>query len=167
MKNFAALTALMVAFTGFTSAAHAEGKADRYCDDDYAKKTYSSAAYTSASNQGDYVKTAANDSANRVVTKVSTSVGQVFANAQGMTLYTFTKDSNGASVCYDACADSWPPFLAQQNAKTWGEFTVIARNDGTYQWAYKNQPLYLWVGDRQQGDATGHGVGNVWYVAQP
>ncbi|ABC29987.1 hypothetical protein HCH_03225 [Hahella chejuensis KCTC 2396] len=53
MKHFAALTALMVAFTGFTSAAHAEGQADRYCDDDYAKKTYSSATYASAGAQGD------------------------------------------------------------------------------------------------------------------
>ncbi|WLQ16277.1 hypothetical protein O5O45_10150 [Hahella aquimaris] len=181
MKKFAALTTLMIATAGFTSAVFAEGKADRYCDEKYSSssKSYSANSYASADgysnsynnsydNAGGLLKTSsASASSSKVVTKVTTSVGEVFANAQGMTLYTFTKDSNGASVCYDSCADSWPPFFAKKDAKTWGDFTIVGRKDGTYQWAYKNQPLYLWVGDRQQGDATGHGVGNVWYAAQP
>ena len=110
-----------------------------------------------------------NQSANagRVVSKVNTSMGEVFATAQGMTLYTFTKDAASVSNCYDGCAASWPPFMAQANAETWGAFTVIKRDDGNYQWAYKNQPLYTWVGDRQQGDTNGHGINNVWYAAQP
>ncbi|MBU6953390.1 hypothetical protein [Hahella sp. HN01] len=182
MKKFAALTALLIA-AGFTSIANAEGQADRgdYCDND--KPGYNVKASASAGsynygasngygdgygNTGGFVKTSTVASApTTVVTKVSTSVGEVFANAQGMTLYTFTKDSSGVSACYDGCADSWPPFLAKQDAKTWGEFSVVARKDGTYQWAYKNQPLYLWVGDRKQGDATGHGVGDVWFAAKP
>ena len=100
-----------------------------------------------------------------VVGKASTQFGQVFTTVEGKTLYTFTKDKAGKSSCYDGCAGSWPPFYAQKDAQTWGKFTVIERNDGTYQWAWKDQPLYTWVGDQKKGDANGHGVGNVWYVA--
>ncbi|WP_428243424.1 COG4315 family predicted lipoprotein [Gynuella sp.] len=99
-----------------------------------------------------------------VVMQADSSIGKVFATAKGMTLYTFAKDSVGTSNCYDGCAANWPPFAAKKNAKTWGEFSVIERKDGTYQWAYKNQPLYTWVGDRQAGDINGHGVGDVWYA---
>lgn len=104
--------------------------------------------------------------ADTVVKKVSTSLGDVFATSQGKTLYTFTKDAPGKSNCDDGCAANWPPFMAKQNADTWGDFTVIKRSDGSYQWAYKNQPLYTWVGDQQEGDINGHGIGNVWYAAQ-
>src|SRR5262245_2149434 len=38
--------------------------------------------------------------------------GKILANAQGRTLYIFTKDSNGTSACTDACAKAWPPATA-------------------------------------------------------
>lgn len=101
-----------------------------------------------------------------VVSKVNTPMGELFANADGMTLYTFTKDGKGKSNCYDACANNWPPFTAKKDATEWGKFSVIMRKDGSYQWAYDNQPLYTWVGDRKEGDTNGQGVGNVWYVVK-
>ncbi|WP_084649139.1 COG4315 family predicted lipoprotein [Saccharospirillum impatiens] len=109
----------------------------------------------------------ADSPASRVVSKVDTSIGDVFATTQGMTLYTFTRDEASVSNCYDGCAASWPPFSASKDAETWGAFTVIERSDGSYQWAYDNQPLYTWVGDRQRGDVNGHEVSDVWYAAQP
>lgn len=108
-----------------------------------------------------------NDSpASGVVSKVDTSIGEVFATTQGMTLYTFTRDADSVSNCYDGCAESWPPFTASKDAETWGAFTVIERTDGSYQWAYDAKPLYTWVGDRQRGDVNGHEVSNVWFAAQ-
>lgn len=104
--------------------------------------------------------------ASGVVSKVDTTIGEVFATTQGMTLYTFTRDSDSVSNCYDGCAESWPPFTASKNAEIWGAFTVIERTDGSYQWAYENQPLYTWVGDRQRGDVNGHEVSDVWFAAQ-
>ncbi|MDX1268112.1 MAG: hypothetical protein R3311_12185, partial [Oceanisphaera sp.] len=101
-----------------------------------------------------------------VVSTVDTAIGEVFATTQGMTLYTFTRDSDSVSTCYGGCAESWPPFTAAQDAEPWGAFTVIERTDGSYQWAYDNQPLYTWVGDRQRGDVNGHEVSNVWFAAQ-
>jgi len=114
----------------------------------------------------DASKTVTIAQADTVVMKVNTSLGEVFATSKGLTLYTFTKDVPGKSNCDGGCAANWPPFTAKKSAKTWGEFTIIERSDGTYQWAYQNQPLYTWVGDKKEGDINGHGVGNVWYAAQ-
>ncbi len=100
----------------------------------------------------------------KVVQKIETSIGEVFANKKGLTLYTFTKDSKDTSNCYNNCAVNWPPFTAKKGAKEWGAFTVIERKDGTYQWAHNHQPLYTWVGDKKAGDTYGEGVGSVWYA---
>ncbi|WP_428240856.1 COG4315 family predicted lipoprotein [Gynuella sp.] len=104
--------------------------------------------------------------ADTVVIKTHTSVGEVFATVNGLTLYTFSKDGVATSSCYNGCAANWPPFKAQKNAKTWGDFSIIERDDGNYQWAYKDQPLYTWVGDHKLGDTHGQGIGGVWYAAQ-
>lgn len=101
------------------------------------------------------------------VKEVSTSQGTVLANRDGMTLYTFINDAPEVSNCNGGCADNWPPFTAGAAAPAEGEFDIIARNDGTQQWTYMGRPLYTWVGDRKEGDTNGHGVGNVWFVAQP
>jgi len=101
----------------------------------------------------------------RSVKVVSTSMGEVYTDADGMTLYTFTKDGESKSNCNGGCAANWPPLTASTYAKEIGDFSVISRDDGTKQWAYKNAPLYLWVADKKQGDITGHGVQNVWFAA--
>jgi len=46
------------------------------------------------------------------------------------------------------------------------DWSVIAREDGSKQWAYKGKPLYLWVKDHKPGDATGDGFRGVWHVAR-
>lgn len=83
----------------------------------------------------------------------------------GMTLYTFDKDSTNTSNCYDSCADSWPPYLASAG-ETMDGLTAISRNDGTMQWAKDGAPLYFWIGDTAPGDTNGDGVGGVWHIAQ-
>ncbi|WP_020408617.1 COG4315 family predicted lipoprotein [Hahella ganghwensis] len=173
LTTLTTIATLTIATLGATNA-FAEGKADTvdyFAKDKHQKSTYSSGYQSNGDYQssGDYQSGSNENNATtgRVVTKVNTSIGTVFANAQGMTLYTFTKDTADASNCYDGCTGSWPPFFAKADAKVWGEFSVIQRKDGTYQWAYKNQPLYTWVGDRQQGDTSGDGVGSVWYAAKP
>jgi predicted lipoprotein with Yx(FWY)xxD motif len=88
---------------------------------------------------------------------------------KGMTLYTYDKDApnSGKSVCNDKCATNWPPLKASASAKADGAWTVVTRDDGTKQWAYKGQPLYYWVKDKAAGDKTGDGVGGVWHTATP
>jgi predicted lipoprotein with Yx(FWY)xxD motif len=48
-----------------------------------------------------------------------------------------------------------------------GDWTVIVRNDGSKQWAYKGKPLYKWMDDHKPGDVDGDGRNNVWHVASP
>ena len=93
----------------------------------------------------------------------------VLVGAKGMTLYTFDKDTakSGKSVCNDKCATNWPPLMAPAGAKADGSWTVITRDDGAKQWAYKGQPVYYWVKDKAPGDKTGDGVGGAWHAAQP
>ncbi|MCB1475709.1 MAG: hypothetical protein H6883_07760 [Rhodobiaceae bacterium] len=92
--------------------------------------------------------------------------GEVLTDAKGMSLYTFDKDSAGATVCYDQCAINWPPLMATSGAKAEGDFSLVTRKDGAMQWAYKGQPLYLWKNDKKPGDMTGDGVGGVWHLAK-
>ncbi len=89
----------------------------------------------------------------------------VLADAKGMTLYTFAKDTAGVSNCNDNCAKNWPPLMAAADAKPMGDWTVVTRADGMRQWAYKGMPLYTWVKDSKPGETSGDGVGGVWKVA--
>ena len=91
----------------------------------------------------------------------------VLVNGSGMTLYTFDKDSGGKSACNGPCAGNWPPLMAPGDAKPAGDYTVVTRDDGAKQWAYKGKPLYAWKKDEKPGDKTGDGVNNVWHVAKP
>jgi predicted lipoprotein with Yx(FWY)xxD motif len=96
-----------------------------------------------------------------------TAIGPVFANAGGMTLYTYDDDVQGASECYGLCAIAWPPAQAAANAQPAGDFTVISRADGTKQWAYKGAPLYGYFRDAKPGDTVGDEDEAVWHVAKP
>jgi len=98
-----------------------------------------------------------------------TAGGQVFTDSKGMTLYTFDKDGTpGKSVCNGPCAQNWPPLMATAKSKPMGEWTVITRDDGSKQWAYKGKPLYAFAKDTKPGDTTGDGFLNgAWHVAKP
>jgi predicted lipoprotein with Yx(FWY)xxD motif len=87
----------------------------------------------------------------------------------GMTLYTFDKDwaNSGKSVCNGQCAVNWPPLFAMEGDAGGADFTVITRDDGRKQWAYRGKPLYFWAKDQKPGDRTGDGFNNVWHVAKP
>lgn len=86
-----------------------------------------------------------------------------------MTLYVFDKDAagSGKSACNGPCATNWPPLAADSYAKASGEFSVITRDDGARQWAYKGKPLYYWAKDQKPGDRSGDNFNNVWHVARP
>lgn len=99
---------------------------------------------------------------------VKTAEGAL-TSASGMTLYVYDKDvaGSGKSTCNGPCAANWPPLMAEADAKSAGDYTLVARDDGGKQWAYKGKPLYFWVKDTKPGDKTGDGVNNVWRVARP
>lgn len=86
-------------------------------------------------------------------------------DAKGMTLYMFDRDAGGKSACNGPCAALWPPLMAKGDAKASGDWTVVARDDGSKQWAYKGKPVYTWSKDAKPGDKTGDNVNNVWHTA--
>ena len=96
-----------------------------------------------------------------------TSKGKALVDAKGMTLYTFDRDAGGKSACNGQCATNWPPLMAAAGAAASGDWSVVTRDDGSKQWAYKSKPLYLWVKDTKPGEVTGDGVNNVWHIATP
>jgi predicted lipoprotein with Yx(FWY)xxD motif len=102
------------------------------------------------------------------VKTAATAKGPTLVDGKGMTLYIFAKDSDGKSACNGGCAANWPPLAAADTDKTAGDYTIIARDDGGKQWAYKGKPLYTWVKDTKPGDITGDGFLNgAWHVARP
>jgi predicted lipoprotein with Yx(FWY)xxD motif len=97
-----------------------------------------------------------------------TAMGPALADSRGMTLYTFDRDAAGKSNCTGKCAENWPPLKADGTSQPSGNWSVVTRDDGSKQWAYKGKPLYGWVKDQKPGDTTGNGVNNnTWHVAQP
>lgn len=107
----------------------------------------------------------AQDLAGGAVMTATTGSGTIPTDAEGMTLYTFDKDTDGVSVCNDDCATKWPPLAAAGDSTANGALTIVERADGTMQWAQDGKPLYLWQNDKAAGAMTGDGVGGVWHVA--
>jgi predicted lipoprotein with Yx(FWY)xxD motif len=96
-----------------------------------------------------------------------TDKGPALTDAKGMTLYTFDKDGGGKSACNGKCAENWPPLTADPAAAPPAGYSVITRDDGQKQWAYKGKPLYGWVKDAKPGETTGDGVNGSWHIATP
>jgi predicted lipoprotein with Yx(FWY)xxD motif len=95
--------------------------------------------------------------------------GDMLTGGNGMTLYTFDKDAagSGKSVCNGPCAANWPPLYVMSGESGGGDYSIVMREDGKQQWAFKGKPLYFWSKDQKPGDKTGDGFNNVWRVAKP
>jgi predicted lipoprotein with Yx(FWY)xxD motif len=93
-------------------------------------------------------------------------VGGMLVDVAGMTLYTFDMDVAGSSKskCNGPCAALWPPVMAAADAKPEGELSLVIRDDGARQWAYKGKPIYTYAADKKAGDATGDNFKGVWHI---
>jgi predicted lipoprotein with Yx(FWY)xxD motif len=111
--------------------------------------------------------------------------GPVFATSEGRTLYRWEAQAPGKAgtpVCdarhirtssagaFDggggglvlpeadkrpSCAQIWPPLLAPAGAKPAASWTIVARADGSRQWAYEGYPLYTYARDKERGEVLG------------
>jgi predicted lipoprotein with Yx(FWY)xxD motif len=88
-----------------------------------------------------------------IIQEVRTAPGQVFTNENGRTLYSFSGTEEDADI-----RSMWSPLEASQLALPIGEFAVVARDDGIYQWAFQGQTLYTHKGDRDYGDSNGKNI---------
>jgi predicted lipoprotein with Yx(FWY)xxD motif len=97
----------------------------------------------------------------------TTESNGMLTSKDGKTLYSFTKDAPGKSNCNGGCAAAWPAFAVANPALAGGDFSIVTRDDGAKQWAYKGQPLYFYAADTKPGDMLGEGQGGVWFVVKP
>jgi predicted lipoprotein with Yx(FWY)xxD motif len=102
----------------------------------------------------------------------SGTAGQYLTDVSGMTLYYFTKDTNGKSNCTTpACIGLWPAFytttLVVSSPLSPVDFSTITGSNGAQQTTYKGQPLYRFANDVKPGDILGNGVGGVWFLVKP
>ena len=99
-------------------------------------------------------------------------LGEFLIGENGLTLYMFTNDPLGESVCFDACAERWPPLTVDSVDDVTvadgvlGEFGAVPYGD-TMIATYNDLPLYYWQNDEAPGDTLGQAVGNVWWVIDP
>ncbi|HTJ65035.1 MAG TPA: hypothetical protein VL899_14620 [Alphaproteobacteria bacterium] len=99
-----------------------------------------------------------------VVATRAVPAGTVLADVAGKTLYTSDRDKAGASSCDTDCLRSWQPLPAAWLAKPAGDWSVIARDDGSKQWAFKGKALYTFAGDNKAGDTNGDGADKNWHA---
>jgi predicted lipoprotein with Yx(FWY)xxD motif len=105
---------------------------------------------------------------------VSVATDGYFVGPNGMTLYTFDKDTAGTSNCQaDPCLTNWPALTVASAGEitvgtglTAADFGTVARSDGASQVAFKEIPLYYFAGDQAAGDTNGDGVGGIWHLAK-
>ena len=97
------------------------------------------------------------------------ALGQVLVGANGNTLYAFTKDVDGVSTCFDACAAAWPAVTVTAGFTPPAGVdpalvSTVDRPDGSKQLKIGKWPLYFYAGDGAPGDTNGQGVGGVWFA---
>lgn len=100
----------------------------------------------------------------------SSEKGRILVDGSGMSLYSFAKDSKGKSACNAQCEYNWPPLLVGVGGDETApaNYSVLTRDDGRKQWAYRDKPLYTWVNDHKPGDTGGDGFLNgAWHLAKP
>jgi predicted lipoprotein with Yx(FWY)xxD motif len=122
---------------------------------------------TSSSQESNAPAASGGASSGAAATTVSATsnpeLGAVLVNSEGLTVYSFAKDSGTMSSCYGACAKAWPP-VTTEGAPTSGEGAMSSqlgttkRKDGTTQVTYAGHPLYTFVEDRNPGEANGNGI---------
>lgn len=110
----------------------------------------------------------------------SDQYGEYIADGNGQPLYMFEPDIQGGpdrsatSVCFDECANVWPPLVvAEVEAGSGIDGTLIGtfeRRNGKVQATYNGWPLYYFIQDGIDQPPQGQdraGFGGEWYLLRP
>lgn len=107
------------------------------------------------------------------LTTASTSAGEIVVDAEGMSVYIFTKDvkDSGKSACEGPCVAAWPAVTTTSDSPAvdgvTGTVGTITAADGKKQVTLNGLPLYYFAQDTDPGDIKGQGVNDVWYLVGP
>ena len=100
--------------------------------------------------------------------------GTMLYNAEKQAIYIFEKDPKDGTVCYDECAEAWPPVftkgepVAGKGVKQ-SLLGTIERRDGGRQVTYAGKPLYYYAHE-DPGQVLCHNInlnGGLWWVVGP
>jgi len=101
----------------------------------------------------------------------SGELGTYLTDDDGLTLYFFARDTTpGRSRCTGDCLGKWPAVTIRAlNSAAAGEGVTgvvgLIPADGRVQVTYDGRPLYYFGADEAAGDTNGHGLNDVWFVA--
>ncbi len=100
-----------------------------------------------------------------IVESKKTSAGKEYlTDTKGMTLYVFKNDGKMKSNCSGTCLKNWPAFVydnkdfATSKDLLSKKMNVFKRTDGVFQYAFVEQPVYYYIGDKNPGDTNGDGL---------
>jgi predicted lipoprotein with Yx(FWY)xxD motif len=136
-------------------------------DDDSATDTTSTTTETTEAAETTTTEDAAPAESASTVATADTDLGTILVDGEGRTLYLFMPDAQGASMCLDSCATTWPPLAGPATAGDGVDQALLSttdRPDGSAQVTYNGWPLYHFASDAAAGDTNGQGVGTIWYV---
>lgn len=95
--------------------------------------------------------------------------GQIYATRSGQKLYAMNIRFVGARTgerlkyCSGPCATIWRPLVPPAGAEPIGHWTIVTAAEGP-QWAYRGNPVFTYVEDKNPEDARGQGYQNFWRV---
>jgi predicted lipoprotein with Yx(FWY)xxD motif len=114
-------------------------------------------------------------SAPAVLETVRTRLGVVLADRGGRTVYVFTADRPGHSVCTAGCLQFWPfvgaPATIPSDAPgITARLGILDRADSGRQLTVNASPIYTFTGDTGPGSTAGQGQrldGGLWWALTP
>ena len=109
-----------------------------------------------------------------IATASKAPLGTYLTDSAGRTVYMFTADMAGMSMCSGACTKPWPPVLTEGAPKAGSGVQASAlgtiANGSAKQVTFDGKPLYYFIRDKSAGSTAGEGIthfGGSWYVVSP
>ncbi len=101
------------------------------------------------------------------------TIGKYLVGYNGMTLYSYSKDTPTSSQCMGECIFTWEAYtirsidaLKNIQAGITGAVGSMVTSDGGIQVTYEGHPLYFYTKDTKSGDTTGNEVKGKWFVVK-
>ena len=133
----------------------------------------STAATTTTGQPGAAATTTAPTNATLRVATNAKLAKPIIVDATGRTVYMYAPDgSSTTSKVPAALKTAWPPVVVTGtviagSGLTAAKLAAHPQAGGSLQVAYGGHLLYTFANDKAPGDATGQGLGGVWYTVTP
>ena len=144
------------------------------CGDDETPATTAPQPSQDVATQDTAVAEASPERKGTRVTVRESDFGTMLFDSKRQAIYIFENDRRNRTVCYDECAEAWPPVLTDGEPIAGkgvdaGLLGTIERRGGKRQLTYAGQPLYYYAHERP-GEVRCHNVdlnGGLWWVVGP